>query len=148
MTIVVSGKAKEAFRQLKELGMLRDGEGVIYQGRRMPDGRETILRIEFIKPRYPNDHEHIVDLFEASEEEKKATGFVSWPRGYEWGTFSPGAELLAFGILLDALGDIRQAMIYKGSFMRRFVFTWGTHWGINAEQVRSWVELKERYADA
>jgi hypothetical protein len=142
-SIAVTGIAKNAFDLLRLMGLLKNGEGVIFHGRQTIEGKRTILRIEFLKKKYPNDNEHLVEPFEVNNEEKAAVGYVNWDRGYQWGTLSPGAELLAYALLFDATGDAEKALGYRTEFMKRFLFNWGTDWGINAEQIRQWVAMKE-----
>lgn len=143
--IAVSGKTENVMNLMREFAALKNGIGVIYQGGRGPDGREAIYRIEFKPGPADGRPEPLIEEFVLAPEEKLACGFLSWPNGYRWGTLSPGSEILAYALILDAVGDKSAALRHRLQFAKRFVFTWGTHWAIHAHQVRNWIEQKEFY---
>jgi hypothetical protein len=139
--IVYAGKGRDFFESLREMGLLGEKGGVVYHGARSLDGKITVCRVDITGDKIEDIKHRVINPADSE--------FI-WGFSYifDWGNWSASAAQLALALLYDATGNPDTAYRYCQDFKDRFVSTWGTRWGINAEQIRRWVALQERCTEA
>lgn len=62
------------------------------------------------------------------------------PTGFEWGYLGSGPAQLALALLLDYLGNARDAVRWHQAFKHDFVSTWRrAEWVLPVEDLRRWI---------
>jgi len=139
MNFALTGKAEDVFGRIRELKELVEaGGGIIYDGFRRPGTGETVVMKTEVD---------ILGYFYVGELKPDASQDI-WnhsPGGFEWGYGGSGPAQLALALIFDATGDRERALACHQEFKEAFVAGWGVQWRIDADQIRSWVELKLNY---
>jgi hypothetical protein len=73
-----------------------------------------------------------------------AEGRFPAPAEFEWGYRGAGPAQLAFALLMDVLGDSKEASVLYVDLKEQYVAGWGPHWTIAEETLLAWVDGQRR----